>query len=81
MIHEHPTVSLFLVSRICGEEYDFCEAAMNKWSIANASDHFVTPLDDSERFRIIVINKSSNIVSRNLRELLLEKGLQTSENY
>ena len=69
---------LFLVGRIRGKKYDFCETAMRKRSITNSANDFVSPLNNGKGSGIIVINKTSDVLPGHFGKLLLEQSFQSS---
>jgi hypothetical protein len=70
-------IHFFLVSRIGGEEHNFCKATMRKRSITNSANNFVSSFNNGEGLGVVVINKASDILPGHVGQLLLEEGFQT----
>ena len=53
---------------------------MRKRSITNSANDFVSSFNNGKGFRIIVINKASDVLPGHFGKLLLEQGFQTGQD-
>jgi len=72
---------LVLIRRIGRKEHNFGKQSVGKGSIANATNHFETPLDNSQTSRVAVVHQPCNVLPGHFRKLLLEQCLQAGEEY